>query len=59
MNNSVWTTDSQSLSDFEFLHFRRYFPILFDSCGHWLFKSIEYPIHMCIFTNIIIVFIVC
>ena len=36
MNNSVWTTDIQSLNDFEFLFFCRYFPILFDSCGHSL-----------------------
>ena len=34
MNNSIWTTISQSLSDFEFSHFCRYFPFLFDSCGH-------------------------
>ena len=36
MNNSIWTTNSQSLSDFEFSHFCRYFPFLFDSCGHIL-----------------------
>ena len=36
MNRAVWTTDSQRLSDFGLLHFCRYFPILFDSCGHSL-----------------------
>ena len=39
MNNSIWTTNSQSLSDFEFSHFCRYFPFLFDSCGHILLIS--------------------
>ena len=32
----MWTADSQSLSDFEFLHFCRHFQILFDSRGHSL-----------------------
>ena len=36
MNNSLWNTNSQSLSNFEFSHFCRYFPILFDSCRHSL-----------------------
>ena len=36
----MWTTDSQSLSDFEILHFCRYFPILFDSRGHSLLSSL-------------------
>ena len=40
MNNSIWTTNSQSLSDFEFSHFCRYFPFLFDSCGHILLSSV-------------------
>ena len=39
MNNSIWTTNSQSLSDFEFSHFCRYFPFLFDSCAHILLKG--------------------
>ena len=36
MNKSIWTTNSQSLSYFEFSHFCRYFPFLFDSCRHIL-----------------------
>ena len=41
MNNSIWTTNSQSLSDFEFSHFCRYFPFLFDSCGHILLSLLS------------------
>ena len=36
MNNSLWTTYSQSLNNFEFSHFCRFFPILFDSYRHSL-----------------------
>ena len=36
MNNSLWTTNSQSLSNFEFSHFCRYLPIMFDSCRYSL-----------------------
>ena len=36
MNNSLWTTNSQSLSNFEFSHFCHYCQILFDSCRHSL-----------------------
>ena len=39
MNNSLWTTYSQSLNNFEFSHFCRFFPILFDSYRHSLLKS--------------------
>ena len=45
MNNSLWTTNSQSFSNFEFSHFCRYFPILFDSCTHsLLIVSCDFPL---------------
>ena len=42
MNNSIWTTTSPSLSDFEFSHFCRYFSILFDSYRHSLLNKIKF-----------------
>ena len=40
MNNPIWTTNSKSLSKFEFFHFCHYFQISFDFCRHSLLRHL-------------------